>query len=193
MLTAQREGGLQHWRSCQRAWSTGVIAWLPRVGGVIATRLESASHQAANSTDRQTKLASDIRGGGSAPDHTIKCEPKRNSVARGIEVDSRVREKINLAGVYQVSRLARNFVSLFRAKLSVAISRRTSCRVTGVGDPIQSAGRRRAGNDFVDDPVAGPNADQLPVFRGAGECRRHAVLPRRIRTWQHEMQLVLQV
>ena len=58
-----------------------------------------------------------------------------------------------------------------------------------VGDPMQTAGRQRARYDFVDDPVAGPNADQLPLLRGAGKCRRHALVPRRNRTWQHESSL----
>ena len=63
----------------------------------------------------------------------------------------------------------------------------------GVGYPLQTAGRQRAGDDLVDDPVSGSNADQLPLLWGVGECRRHAVVPRRILSRLHEALLVLNV
>ena len=62
-----------------------------------------------------------------------------------------------------------------------------------VGDPLKTAGRQRAGNNLVDDPVPGSNADQLPLLWGVGECRRHAVVPRRIRSRLHEALLALNV
>ena len=38
-------------------------------------------------------------------------------------------------------------------------------RGLGVGDPLQTAGRQSAGDDLVDDPVTGSNADKLTLFR----------------------------
>ncbi len=45
----------------------------------------------------------------------------------------------------------------------------------GVGDPLQAVGRQRAGDDLVDDPVAGPDADQLPC--SGADFRATAIVP----------------
>ena len=40
---------------------------------------------------------------------------------------------------------------------------------------LQAAGRQRAGGDLVDDPVAGPDADELALLGRGGEGKSHRI------------------
>ena len=46
-----------------------------------------------------------------------------------------------------------------------------------VGDDLQTAGRQRAGDNLVDDPVPGSNADQLPLLGSTDKSAGHFLAP----------------
>ena len=121
MLTAQLEGGLQQRRGRRWARPTGVIAGLQRRRGRDRPGLCRA-RRIRSRTVLRGKPSCRAMSEAVAPSRAMRSRANRreSSVARGIGVDSQIREATDLAGLYQVDPVARNFVSQFRAKLRVA-------------------------------------------------------------------------